>query len=284
MIQKKQACTVASTSKRVLRLCCVLSCTVSPVDLKNPKHGLYIPIILPQPPTSHAANSLTARSLDPFRGILHQVMAPDRIDFFPDKHWMMMKKLMGFAQLSVSHPLQLYTFHFKASTSLDWLDEILLLGVHQHSIGHLKLTVWVEQVLPELLVPLLYLLTNSKLQVPQAWIHPVISSLQMCLIGSHEKSFCCILSPSWKNALQGCATKDAKKALNHIHMSDLWTISTPLTCFRDKFAAWADQSKWIGNLYTQLYVSKGLWDIWPCGNGYAVVIPRRRLPKFYTLQ
>lgn len=105
----------------------------------------------------------------------------------------------------------------------------------------------------------------------------------MCLIGSHEKSFCYILSPSWKNALQGCATKDPKKALNHIHMSDLWTISTPLTCFRDKFAAWAEQSKWIGNLYTRLYVSKGLWDIWPCANGWAVVIPRRRLPKFYTL-
>lgn len=59
--------------------------------------------------------------------------------------------------------------------------------------------------------------------------------------------------------------------------------STLLTCFRDKFAAWADQSKWIGNLYTRLYVSKGLWDIWPCANGYAVVIPCRRLPKFYTL-
>ena len=96
MIQKKRACIVTSTSKRVLHLCCVLSCTVSPVDLKNPKHGLHIPIlyILPQPHPSHAAHSLTARSLDPFRGILHQVMAPNRIDLFPAKHWMIMKKLM----------------------------------------------------------------------------------------------------------------------------------------------------------------------------------------------
>ena len=31
---------------------------------------------------------------------------------------------------------------------------------------------WVERVFPELLVPLLYLLTNSKVQVPQRWIPP----------------------------------------------------------------------------------------------------------------